>query len=215
MNLRPRLLVLLAALALAGCAGRVHAPAADAWRAALTTAGVEIAAVAGAWQGWPGDLDRVLAPIHLRLANRGPVGVRVDVTTLALALPGGGRLAAVLPADLHGIPLTPQPSALPGAGLTLGPTRERSGPGWAVNDPRPDPRSDPAQDADRVTSLPSADMLALALPEGVLAPGQTVSGFVYFERAPRGVAGVQLHVPIVDAGSGETLDVAELPLRLP
>jgi hypothetical protein len=215
MNVRRRLVVWLAALALAGCAGRVEAPAAPASRAAASTAGVEIAAVAGAWRGWPGNLDRVLTPIHLRLANRGAVGVRVDVTTLALALPGGGRLAAVLPADLHGIPLTPQPSALPDAGLTLGPTRERSGPGWAVNDPQPDPRSDPAQEADRVASLPSADMLALALPEGVLPPGQMVSGFVYFERAPRGAAGLQLRVPIVDAGSGETLDVAALPLTLP
>ena len=56
-------------------------------------------------------------------------------------------------------------------------------------------------------------MLALALPEGVLPPGRTASGFVYFERPPRGVREVTLTARLVDAG-GEPLGVVAIPLAL-
>jgi hypothetical protein len=67
---------------------------------------------------------------------------------------------------------------------------------------------------DRAWELPSREMLALALPEGVLEPGQRVAGFVYFERVPRDVSVVRLTAPLVDARSGESLGVVGLPLRL-
>jgi hypothetical protein len=56
-------------------------------------------------------------------------------------------------------------------------------------------------------------MLALALPEGVLAPGRTVTGFVYFERPARSVREVTLTWPVVDA-SGQSLGVVRMPLTL-
>jgi hypothetical protein len=56
-------------------------------------------------------------------------------------------------------------------------------------------------------------VLALALPEGVLAPGRTARGFVYFERPPRGVAQATLTVRLVDA-DGAPLGVVAIPLAL-
>jgi len=155
----------------------------------------------------------VVTPVKVSVDNRGTVPLRLDVTKLALALPAGGRLAAVLPAEVHGVVVEPPPAAVPAAGAALGPTRENSGPGWALNDPGLDPHKDPALAPDRTWALPSADMLALALPEGVLAPGQTATGFVYFERAPRGVSDVTLTAPLIDV-NGAPLSVLALPLSL-
>ena len=154
-----------------------------------------------------------MTPVKVIVANRGRAPVRVDATTFALVLPEGGRLASVLPADVRGVVTEPAPAAFPNAGLALGPTRERSGPGWAINDPALDRRGDPALDPEPAWELPSADMLDLALPEGVLAPGQTVSGFLYFERAPRGAGAVTLTWAVVDT-AGEQLGTVEIPLAL-
>src|SRR5947207_9750015 len=155
------------ALFLAGCAA--HAGGAGAPEPSVSAGGVEISATANAWRGWPAELGRVVTPVRVRLANRGATPVRVDATTFALALPEGGRRAAMLPADVRGVAAAPAPAALPHAGAALGPRRERSGAGWALNEPALDPLVDPSQESDRAWELPTADMLSLALPEGVPA----------------------------------------------
>ena len=205
-----RLAVAGLALVLAGCAARAGSGGASP--ASVRVGGVEVVATANAWRGWPAGLSRLVTPVHMRLANRGDVPVRVDPRTFALALPDG-RLAAMLPADVRGLTPAPAPAALAQAGAALGPTRERSGAGWALNEPALDPRVDPSHEPDRTWELPSADMLALALPDGVLEPGREVSGFVYFERAPRQVREVTLTWPVVDA-TGTPLGVALVPLPL-
>jgi len=211
MDCRRALTLVLLALLAAGCAGRLGLP--EPRVASADVAGVEVVATAGAWRGWPADLRQVVTPVKVTIANRGRTPIRVDATTFSLALAEGGRLAAALPTDVRGVVTEPAPAASPSAGLGLGPTRERSGPGWAINDPRLDPRGDPAVEPDRAWELPSADMLDLALPEGVLAAGQTVSGFVYFERPPRGVSAVTLTWPVVDT-AGERLGTVAIPLTL-
>ena len=205
----PVVLVVVVGL-LTGCAARVDAPVAGP---SVNAGGVEVSAVANAWRGWPSELGRIVTPIRVRLVNQGSDAVRVDVTKFALVVPEGGRLAAMLPADVHAVVVEPPPAALPQAGLALGPTRDRSGPGWALNEPGPDLRVDPTQEPDRTWQLPSADMLDQALPEGVLAPGQAVSGFVYFRRAPREARDATLTWPVMDTAGAE-LGVAAVPLTL-
>ena len=195
---------------LSGCAGRVEVPVVGP---SVNAGGVEVSAVANVWRGWPSELGRIVTPIRVRLANQGSDAVRVDVTKFALVLPEGGRLAATLPADVQAVVVEPPPAALPQAGLALGPTRDRSGPGWALNEPGPDLRVDPSLEPDRMWQLPSADMLEQALPEGVLQPGQSVSGFVYYQRAPREAREVTLTWPVVDTAGAE-LGVATVPLTL-
>jgi len=198
------------ALFLTGCAA--HAGSAGAPAASASVGGVEVGATANAWRGWPTELPRLVTPVHVRLANRGAVPVRVDPRTFALALPDG-RLAAMLPADVRGMTPEPPPATLAQAGAALGPTRERSGGGWALNETALDPRVDSSQEPARTWELPSADMLHLALADGVLAPGGEVSGFVYFERAPRQAREITLTWPVVDA-TGTPLGVAMVPLTL-
>jgi hypothetical protein len=205
-----RVVVAFLVVFLAGCAGRGEVPVAGP---PVHAGGIEVSAVANAWRGWPSELGRIVTPIRVRLVNQGSDAVRVDVTKFALVLPDGGRLAAMLPGDVKAVVVEPPPAALPQAGLALGPTRDRSGPGWALNDPGPDLRLDPTLEPDRTWQLPSADMLDQALPEGALAPGQAVSGFVYFQRTPRETRDVTLTWPVVDTAGAE-VGVAAVPLTL-
>lgn len=62
---------------------------------------------------------------------------------------------------------------------------------------------------------PSADVLALGLPEGVLPPGARVSGFLYFKRATGAHQGaLDLGWEIHDARTGSSLGSLHVPLEV-
>ena len=62
-------------------------------------------------------------------------------------------------------------------------------------------------------ALPTPEMLERALPEGVLEPGRTTSGFLYFERAPAAPARLELTALVVDALSGEPRGTVVVPIE--
>jgi hypothetical protein len=171
-----------------------------------------VVATTGAWRGWPSELVDLVEPLHVRVVNGGPAPLRVDPAIFSLVLPDGQQLPATPAIDVRAVVTEPPPALRPDSGLTLGPMRERSGPGWALDEPAFDPRSDASQQSARGWSLPSTDMLQSALPEGVLPPGATASGFVYFARAPAGVAPAGLTVQLVDARTGQPLGAVVVSL---
>jgi len=203
----------LAVLLLVGCAGHGGPSAPAGPRVASATAGgIEVVVATGAWRGWPSLLPTLVTPVRVRVVNGGGVPLRLDAGLFALALPDGRRLAAAPVDDVRAVVAEPPPTSRPVAGLTLGPLREQSGPGWALSEAVPDPRSDPSQEVSRTWELPSADMVQSALPQGALAPGASASGFLYFEHAPAGTAPVSLTARLVDAHSGEPIGVVVVPL---
>jgi hypothetical protein len=212
----PRLISPVAALLLiAGCAAAAGPPAlrpAAAARGSATSADVEIVGLAGAWRGWPSALGRFVTPIHVTMVNRGAVSVRVSFDDFALTPTGGRRLAAVLPTEVRGIVHEPPPPPRSSTGLALGADGyERD---WVLPGSALSARADPAARVGDPFALPSPDVLDRALPEGVLAPGETASGFVYFEPGP-GPGPVELTARLMDAGSGELLGRAAVSLTLP
>lgn len=60
--------------------------------------------------------------------------------------------------------------------------------------------------------LPTQEMVARALPEGVLQPGGKASGFLYFERVDEDLGLVHFRGRLVNAGDGSQLGVVEIPL---
>jgi hypothetical protein len=196
------------ALASSGCASEPYpvtvssvSPAFARTRSA-TAADVEVAVTPDAWHGWPRDLSRVVTPIHVSIANRGDAPLRVVRGNFALLVDGRRRLAAADPNDVRGVIYEPPPARIgsepPGSG------------DWALQPGAPAASWDP-----RVREqfpLPTPEMLERALPEGVLEPGRTASGFLYFERAaatPR----VELTAILVDARSGEPRATVAVPLE--
>jgi hypothetical protein len=62
---------------------------------------------------------------------------------------------------------------------------------------------------------PSYDMVQLALPEGVLAPGARVDGFLYFKKAAsREHPALDLSWSLVDARAGTDLGSLHVPLAV-
>ena len=61
-------------------------------------------------------------------------------------------------------------------------------------------------------ALPSKQMLELAIPEGVVESGGSVTGFLYFSEIPRAVDRVTFVAKLVDGHTEETFGTIEIPL---
>ncbi len=204
-------------LLLAGCASGARPPAADAdapgRTGSATLPDVEIVARAGAWRGWPSELARFVTPIHVTVVNLGSAPVRLSHDDFALTL-ADRRLAAVLPAEVRGTVYQPPPAPRSSAGFLLGADNARPHRDWVAPGSAWSVEADPSALVGEPYALPSSDMLDHALREGVLPPGGTASGFVYFERGPRG-GQIELTARLVDALAGHTLGRVVVPLTLP
>lgn len=60
-------------------------------------------------------------------------------------------------------------------------------------------------------NLPTEDMVRRALPEGVLADGGEVSGFLYFQRVPAGMGAVNFQLELVDARTEQQFGTVRIP----
>jgi hypothetical protein len=204
-------------LLLGGCAAAElrEAPDAGAGHAASAVAAdVEVTASPGAWRGWPADLTRVVTPILVSIVNRGAAPVRVSHDDFALVLPGGRRLAVVLPSEVRGVVYDPPPTALPSEGFSVGGDGYPGGPDWVLRGPAAGAYTDPVARVGEQFALPTPDVLDRALPEGVLEPGRAASGFVYFERLAADAGRVDLSARLVDARTGDTLGRVLVPFTL-
>jgi len=214
--------VIVVALTLSACVGRLE-PAGTAQlapgegsAATATVDGVTVVARANAWRGFPSDLDRQMTPILLTIRNDRAAPVAVKLGEIALVAPTGRRFAALPPQAIEGSLVAPA-SALPyaaGGIFWAGPreadTRDRPFPfGWEDHYDRP---------AYATIRLPTRDMLARALPDGPIQPGQPVQGFAYFERVgPKGTS-VDLvmplvEMPLVDPNGGRSLRDVRIPFE--
>ena len=61
------------------------------------------------------------------------------------------------------------------------------------------------------TELPTRDMIQLALPERVLAPGTNAAGFVYFPRVSRNVSSADFTAALVDDRTGAPVATLAIP----
>jgi hypothetical protein len=184
-------------------------------------AGVRIVVDGNAWQGFPPQLRTVL-PVKVTLENRSEHPVRLRYGEFALRTPQGEHLAALPPLKIDsteevrgygGAGLTPIDPLFSGSGFFVAPG---FGPYYPGLTPWPETfASDPIY-FDRFhgmwpVELPTQDMIARALPEGVILPGGAVSGFLYFPDLDDEVSEVTFTAELVDAKSGEHLGRLAIP----
>jgi hypothetical protein len=199
--------------------------AGDEAAAVAEEAGVRLVADGDAWRGNPGNLERSLTPVEVRLENRSgrPLSVKYEHFTLV----GGSRFrySAVSPLELGGaLALLEPASGTGGAGVGVG---VELGWGWGRHHPYgwgpwpgwydpfwgpyyPGPRGYPACQE----PLPTRDMLTQALPEGTLEEGGTLAGFLYFQGVAEREKAVTLRARLVDARNGETFGVLDIPFEV-
>lgn len=219
--------VVLAASAAAGACSRTTAiltpapnatPAGGPGRGAVATAaGVRVTAHAGAWQWGPTDLATKVTPILLEMQNNGNVPVLLRYNRIALTDAAGHHFAAMPPYDTDGSlseAYTVQNPYYGFNGFAVAPYLSR----WYPRFSRYNGAFayDQAYYRPYVTRyeqirLPTVDMVQRALPEGVLSPAGSASGFVYFEPLDRDAKMVTLTVDIVNAETSAVLGTASIP----
>ena len=202
-----------------GCAQGRLLPAASAHvipdapgAAADEDSGIRVSAEANDWSAAPEDLPERLTPLRVRIVNRSGGPVQILYQQFALVGSRGRRYQ----------PLPPMPMGDPSAPAVH--------PVYAASNffvaprlhgvyPTLDPWSAPLQRNDDFYArqyqrwdqdLPSGPMRRMALPEGVLADGGEISGFLYFENATRKEKRVTFHADM-DQPQGAAVAEIEIP----
>lgn len=191
----------LLALTTPGCATMLvpapgaHRVAGVGYAADERQAGVHIVAAGEAWTGFPSDLDDIVTPLLVTITNDSDRTLEIRYEHFTLQTPGEVVFAALPPFQVSGFTLeriepldTIGPMGGFGLGFSVAPYLSPWYPGWSVYS-GPFPFNSGyyggyygLYSGSGHIRLPTGDMIQRALPEGVLAPGGRISGFVYFER---------------------------------
>jgi hypothetical protein len=178
---------------------------------------VRLVARSEAWQWEPRDLHSKVTPILIELQNEGTHPVLVRYNRIALVDADGHQFHAMPPYDIDASLTESFRVQNPYYGynrFAIAPYLSRYYPrmlsysGTFAYDPL---YYSPYITRYRAVELPTVDMVQRALPEGVLSPGGTVSGFVYFESLDRDARTLTLSVDIVDATTNASLGTARIP----
>jgi hypothetical protein len=180
-------------------------------------AGLDLRVDGNAWSGQPADLEKVLTPVRVSIVNdsRHPVRIRYDA--FKLTTPSGQSMTAIPPFQIQQpgpvqtavVPVPPWTEFYPAA--YLAPYYPGS-PTWT--EPL---AAGPAYDYDVARwrpDLPTASMVTLALPDGVLKPGGRVSGFLFFPKLPDDAGSVTFDASLTEPQQGQQLASVEIPFRV-
>jgi hypothetical protein len=224
---RPFVFLSVLCLAAVSCAQGRMLPAASAHTvpgapeaAAAEVQGVRVSAEGDDWSASPADLSRRLTPVKVRLVNHSGVPARIEYQQFTL-VGGHGHV-------YRAIPIVPLDHQAPVGGVgTIEPIYSASNffvapryhdvyptlPAW----PHPLERDD-ASSTDQNQSwgqgLPTHAMRRMGLPEGVLADGGEISGFLYFEDATKRESRLTFRADIDDEEHGDQLAEIKIPFRV-
>jgi hypothetical protein len=171
------------------------------------------------WRGDPRDLEQVMTPILVTVSNRGQRPLRLMYRDFALEFPTGIRVNPLPPFSMHTAgPVRTTLVEVPAfrhRGFFVAPYYGAYYPGlrrWHRPLPH-DPFFYDTYYARWLVSLPTTDMLRGALPEGVLEPGGSVTGFLYFPDVPREARGLFVfRATLPDDPDGRNVASLDVPL---
>lgn len=187
--------------------------------------GVEIRTAAPEWPG-PRDITTEVTPVRMTIDNGSDVPLRFRYSEIALVAPGGEEFEAIPPYYVEGTVAdevtaeitTPVSSpAFIYDGFLLAPYYSVAYPGLVVYT---DPFAfDPLYYDQHFTyweqfTLPTETMLQFAIPEGVIQPGGSIEGWIYFEHVDDDLAMVTLEAELVNAETEQTFGEIEVPYRV-
>lgn len=189
-------------------------PGAPAY-AASEVDGVRIAAAGDDWSGRPVDLGRQMTPVKVRIINHSGRPLRVLYEDLMLDGGRGHRYRPlpVVPID-HDARATLEPT-FGAEKFFVGPRYHDvypSLPPWERQLPR-DEAFYQNQYGRWPGALPTPEMKRMALPEGVLADGGQITGFVYFEDATA-ERHITFRAELAADDDGQTLASIEIPFQV-
>ena len=204
----------------AGCAANLKpAPQARTVRtnepaAFSEVAGVRLVVVPNQWSGSPADLGELVTIFRVEIENGSDQPLRIRYREFKLVEPGSFTNTAIPPYQVEGTVVKPvflpQTYVYP-RGFQLAPhyrtgIEDTSRPRhpWDYDDytPRYNLWASP---------LPTEEMLAKGIPEGVLEPEGRISGFLCFEKLPENLDRITFEADLVSARIGLTFGTVRIP----
>lgn len=182
-------------------------------------AGVRIEVQGDAWSAEPLELTDTLTPVLVRLENRSGRPLLVRYSEFKLIEPRGRAYDALPPyrIDEKVVAAAPVPAPLFQSGNFSAAPEYRPYFGddhlgfW--ENPLPSNHAYYGSHYQRwEVDLPTRDMLARAIPEGVIRDGGFLSGFLYFEKVPSRLERVDFTAQLVDASTQQPLAELRVPL---
>ncbi|MDY7228933.1 hypothetical protein [Hyalangium rubrum] len=191
--------------------------------------GVRLIADGASWKGRPGNLERRLTPVEVRLENHSGRPLKIQYEFFDIEGASRFHYAAIPPTSLDEATADSTPvctASRPAWGMSLAWGTHRPwgwrrwggygpwGPGWSspFYDPFYDPFYRPYVQCEE--PLPTQDMLDRALPEGTLENGGIISGFLYFQGVAERERQVTLVARLVDARTGEPVGTLSIPFQV-
>jgi hypothetical protein len=178
--------------------------------------GVSVTVETNAWQG-SRAVTNAVEPIRVTISNQGSSPIRLRYGDFALIDRNGRRYAALPPYRVEGTLLDPVLAdgyaviVMPRfrfRGFYVAPYYSRVYPGIPVYPRRYylyDPFYYDYYYADMTSAIrPTMEMLSLALPEGIIDSGGSVTGFLYFQRVRPSTETVTLRGTLVSLGTSDS-----------
>jgi len=186
--------------------------------AVMNVKGVRLLARGGAWRGTPANLGADVTPIEVRIENASGKPIRVLYERFALVA-GDGRTFYPLPL----LPLAAGTAKMPAVQPAYADDhffvapRLRTAyvtlPVWGHTLPQDE--SLYRLDYQKWNQhLPTPNIIDEGLPEGVLANGGTVSGFLYFDGEARGEHDLVFQADVEDSDGDARVALITIPFRL-
>jgi len=215
------------ALALAGCGHGRMLPSASAnvvpgapAAASAEENGVAISADGDDWKGRPADLPQRLTPLKVRIVNHSGRPIEILYERFVLTGDRGHRYQPLPPVPIdHQKPLDGTGTVRPIFASASFYVAQRYGdiypslPPWSRSLPR-DARFSEQQYRRWPDDLPTREMQRLGLPEGVLADGGEISGYLFFEDATRREGRLTFSAALDDGDGGGSVAELEIPFRV-
>lgn len=185
--------------------------------------GVRVSASAQGWSGDPRTTEEV-TPFRITIENDSDEYVRLDYRSFYLVDERGDYYRALPPFRYGGDPPGPRivradrlPKEWTSRDFAVYPMYGRR-PGVDVYDGRAPYDSEYYKTHARYwegKDLPNEDILAKAVPEGVVEPGGMVEGWLFFEKVDPGTEGpLTLYADVINAHTGETLGQISIPFEV-
>ncbi len=195
--------------------GRDHAVMAEADQ-------IRVVANGDAWHGYPANLGTIVTPVKLDIRNNSNTPIRISYRDFQLS--GGGFSSAALP-----------PYRITGSVAEPTYTVAPVVPAFSYNDFFLAPGYSPYYDwnfdqwdgpfEDDLgyygtyytmwnVSLPTQDMRAQGIPEGVLSPGGELSGFLYFQKVTKSSGPATLTFDLTNANNSQSMGKVNLAFEV-
>ena len=167
--------------------GAAVAPVGPGEGAIAEAAGVQVEVRSRAWSSDPVTLETEITPLYVEITNNSDHAMLVRYESITLSQ-GGLVYPALPPYDIDESVIDDTYPDYSYYGYYWG--------GWS---------------AYRTVELPTKDMRQLALPEGVLKPGEKITGFLFFDDLDDDISDVEFDVQLVDAATRRRFGVVEIP----